>query len=65
MAGGAAPHRTHDVPTPPFSAKTQAVLDNDTIYLRDPGIAWPNRSFERRRMFRNIQNQYVYGEYLL
>ena len=64
MAGGTASYRTHDAPTPPTMAHVQEVLANDTIYLRDPGIAWPNRSFERRRMFQNIQNQYVCYETL-
>ena len=64
MTGGTAPHRTHDVSTPPTMAQIQEVLANDTIYPRDPGIAWPNRSFDRRRMFQNIQNQYVHGECL-
>ena len=60
MAGGTAPYHTHEAPTPPTMAHIQEVLTNDTIYLRDPRIAWPNRSFERRKMFQNIQNQYVY-----
>ncbi len=64
MAGGSAPYRTHEAPTSPTMAHTQEVLTNDTIYLRDPRIAWPNRSFERRKIFQNIQNQYVYCEIL-
>ena len=64
MTGGTAPDRTHDAPTPPTMAHIQEVLANDTISLRDPGIVWPNRSFERQKMFQNIQNQYVYSENL-
>ena len=64
MAGGTTPYRTDDAPTPPTMAHIHEVLANDTISLRDPGIVWPNRSFERRKMFQNIQNQYVYAENL-
>ena len=64
MAGGTAPYRTDDAPTPQTMAHIREVLANDTISLRDPGIVWPNRSFERRKMFQNIQNQYVYSENL-
>ena len=62
MAGGTAPCHSQDAPTHPTMANIQQVLVNDTIYLRDPGIAWPNRSFERQKMFQSIQNQYVYRE---
>ena len=64
MAGGPAPSHTQDAPTDPTMANIQQILVNDTIYLRDPRIAWPNRSSERRKMFQNIQNQYVYCEKL-
>ena len=59
MAGGTARHHSHDAPTHPTLADIQQILLNDTIYLKDPGIAWPSRSVERRNMFQSIQNQYV------
>ena len=63
MVGGATPCHTQDAPTHPTKAPIEEqVLAKDTIYLRDPGKAWPNRSFERRKMFQSIQNQYVYCE---
>ena len=64
MAGGPAPSHPQDAPTDPIMAHIQQILVDDTIYLRDPRIAWPNRSSERRKMFQSIQNQYVYCENL-
>ena len=59
MAGGTARRHSQDAPAHPTMADIQQILVNNTIYLKEPGIAWPSRSVERRKMFQSIQNQYV------